>query len=180
MLKQHTDTEGQLICIEALVNGIRTILCNIYAPNNVEPDFFHNINQIVGNMEGQVIIAGDFNQVMDGVIDRSIPSGKSSPKDRAAIKMLVEDLNLVDIWRLVNPHEREYTFYSHCHKTHSRIDLFLTSNTVVDSVVSCEIGAITLSDHGTVELQVDLNTDKTKTGRWRLNTMLLKDKSFSD
>ena len=39
-------------------------------------------------MEGQVIIAGDFNQVMDGVIDRSRLTGKSSPKDRAAIKML--------------------------------------------------------------------------------------------
>lgn len=98
------------------------------------------INRIVGNMEGQVIIVGDFIQVMDGMIDRSRPSGKSSPKDRVSIKMLAEDLSLVDIWRLVNPRKREYTFYSHCHKSHSRIDFFLISNTLVDSVVDCEIG----------------------------------------
>lgn len=114
------------------------------------------------------------------MIDRSRPSGKSSPKDRAAIKMLTEDINLVDTWRSANPHEREYTFYSDCHKSHSRIDFFLISKTLVDSVVNCEIGAIALSDHGTVELHVDLNSDKVKRGRWRLNIMLLKDKSFSD
>lgn len=180
MLKQHSDREGRLICIEAMINGIRTVLCNIYAPNKEEPDFFHEVNRVVGNMEGQVILAGDFNQVMDGIIDKSKPSSKSVPRDRAAIQMMAEDLGLVDIWRLVNPREREYTFYSHCHKSHSRIDFFLISTTLVDSVVDCEMGAIALSDHGTVQLNVDLNTDKVKRGRWRLNTMLLQNDSFSN
>lgn len=47
--------------------------------------FFHDINRVLGDMEGQVILAGDFNQVMDGVIDKNKPSGKSFPRDRAAI-----------------------------------------------------------------------------------------------
>lgn len=178
ILKQHNDKEGRIICIEALINGIRTVLCNIYAPNKEEPDFFHEVNRVIGNMQGQVILAGDFNQVMDGLIDKSKPSGRSSPRDRTAIHMLAEDLSLVDIWRLVNPREREYTFYSHCHKSHSRIDFFLVSNSLIDSVVECEIGAIALSDHAAVELHVDLNTDKVKRGRWRLNTMWLQDVSF--
>lgn len=72
--------------------------------------------------------------------------------------MLAEDLSLVDIWRLVNPHEREYTLYSHCHKSHSRIDFFLISNTLINSVVDCETGAIALSDHAIVELHCDLNS----------------------
>ncbi len=54
-------------------------------------------------MEGQVILAGDFNQVMDRMIDKSKPSGESSPRDRAAIQMLAEDLCLVDIQTLVKP-----------------------------------------------------------------------------
>lgn len=94
--------------------------------------------------------------------------------------MLTEDLSLADIWRFVNPGEREYTFYSPCHKSHSRIDFFLISNSLVDSVVDCDIGAIALSDHGTVELHIDLNTDKLKRGRWRLKTMLQQNESFSD
>ena len=60
------------------------------------------------------------------------------------------------------------------------INLFMIINTLVNSVVNCEISAIVFSDHGTVELHVDLNTDQIKWARWRLNTMLLKDKSFSD
>ena len=180
MLKQKKDVEGRIICIEALINGIRTILCNIYAPNKGDPVFFHEVNTLVGDMEGQVILAGDFNQVMDGILDKSKPRSDPASRDRAAIHMLAEDLSLVDIWRLVNPSEREYTFYSHCHKSHSRIDFFLISNTLIDSVVDCKIGAIALSDHGAVELHIDLQTDRDRKGRWRLNTKLLQDEVFSN
>merc|ERR1711888_350851 len=78
----------------------------------------------------------------DGVVDKSKFRGRPSPRDREAIHMLAEDLGLVDIWRLVNPREREYTFYSHCHKSHSRIDFFLVASSLVESVVDCGIGAI--------------------------------------
>lgn len=64
----------------------------------------------------------------------------------------MEGLCLVDIWRLVNPSSRKYTFYSNCHKMYSRIDFALISKSLVDSVVDCEIGAIAISDHTTVEL----------------------------
>lgn len=141
---------------------------------------FHGINKIIGDHEGQVILAGDFNQVMDGIIDKSKPRGRSSPRDREAIHLMTEDLSLVDIWRIVNPSSRDYTFYSNCHKTYSRIDFALISKSLVDAVVGCEIGTIAISDHATVELQIDLNTEKTKRGRWRLNTMLLQNKVFSE
>lgn len=155
-------------------------MCNIYAPNKEEPDFFHGINKIIGDREGQLILAGDFNQVTDGIIDKSKPGGRSSPRDREAIHLLTEDHSLVDIWKLVNPSSREYTFYSNCHKTYSRIDFGLISKSLVDSVVGCEIGTIAISDHATVELQTDLNTDKTKRCHWRLNTMLLQNKMFCE
>lgn len=47
-------------------------------------------------------------------------------------------------------------------------------------MVDCEIGAIAISDHATVELHINLNTDQLKKGRWRLNTMLMQDKSFDN
>ena len=64
MLKQYNDMGEQLICIEALING-RTISCNKYVPNKVVSDFSHDVNRMLGHMEGQVIMAGDFNQEMD-------------------------------------------------------------------------------------------------------------------
>ncbi len=115
---------------------------------------------------------------MDGVLDESKYQGPSIPRDRTAFHMLTEDIGLTDIWCLVNPTEREYTFFSHCHKSHSRIDFFLVSNSIIDQVVDCKIGAIVLSDHATVELDIALNTEAGRKGRWRLNTSLLQDECF--
>jgi exonuclease III len=65
---------------------------------------------VLGNMEGQIVLAGDFNQVMDNMIDRSKCTSNSTPKDRLAILMLVEDTGLRDIWRLVHPNDRYIYF----------------------------------------------------------------------
>ena len=89
-----------------------------------------------------------------------------------------EDIGLVDIWRLVNPTEREYTFFSHCHKSYSRIDIILISNTISKDVVNCKINAMALSDYAAVELNIDINTDTDRKGRWRLNISLLQDETF--
>lgn len=64
-----------------------------------------------------MIIGGDFNQVLDGALDKTTFSN-IIPKDRMAIGLLMEDMGLIEIWRLVNPRDKEYTFYSHKHKSH--------------------------------------------------------------
>ena len=76
---------------------------NIYAPNKEDPSFFHEVNSILGNAQGQVILAGDLNQVLDCVLDKSklLGTRTSTPKDRAAIHPLIEDNGLIDVWRLV-------------------------------------------------------------------------------
>jgi len=160
-----------MVCLQAQINGITVVLCNIYAPNIGVPSFFYEVNKTSGEMEGQIIVAGDFNQVWDAFLDKSKFSNQPHPKDRAAIHMMSEDNGLVDICRLMNPSEREYTFYSHCHKSHSRIDMFLISNTLIKHV--------SLSDHAAMKLGIDINCDKERKGRWRLNTSLLSHEAFS-
>lgn len=131
-------------------------------------------------MEGDIILARDFNQVWDAFIDQSTLTGRSSiPKDRAAIHMLSKDNSPVDIWWLTNPREREYTFFSHCHKSHARIDMFLISNNITKQLAYCEINAMALSDHAAVELGIDINNDTERRGRWRLNASLLYNEAFN-
>lgn len=176
---QVKDDEGRMVCLQAMINGTTVVLCNIYAPNIGDPNFYYELNKTLGEMDGQIILAGDFNQVWDAFIDKSKSNDQTYPKDRAAIHMMSKDNGLVDIWRLVNPREREYTFYSHCHKSHSRIDMFLISNTMTKHVTHCKINAIALSDHAAVKLGIDINCDKERKGRWRLNTSLLSHDAFS-
>lgn len=178
LLKEVKDTEGRMICVQAMIEGIKMILCNIYAPNKGDPHFFHEVNKVLGEMDGQIILAGDFNQVMDPILDKSRFKGPLMTKDREAIHMLKEDMALVDVWRLTNPQEREYTFFSHCHRSHSRIDMFLIASPLINSVSSCNIRSIAITDHAAVELCMIAGPDMSKNTRWRMNTSLLQDKGF--
>lgn len=73
--------------------------------------FSHNRNKIIGGIiDGHTIMAGDFNQVLSGVLDKTTIS-KNMPKDRLAIKIMRKDLGLIDVWRLVNPREKEHAFF---------------------------------------------------------------------
>lgn len=116
--------------------------------------------KVLGEMEGKIILAGDFNQVRDVFLNKSKFSGPVITKDMAALHVLCEDLGLVDIWRLVNPRERDYTLFSHSQKSYSRIDFFLISSNIVESVAECTINVIALSDYAAMELCININTDK--------------------
>lgn len=144
LVQQFKDETGRYLCLQALINGVQVVLCNIYAPNRDEPNFIHKVNKMLGSMQGHVLLGGDFNNVLDEYIDRSANNVTSITKTGLALSSLKNDVGLVDIWRLVHPLEREDTFYSHCHKTYSRIDYFLISNSCVDLVSNCKIGVILL------------------------------------
>ena len=180
MLNQFKDARGRIICVGALINGVKVVFCNVYAPNKEDSVFFHEVHNMVEKMDGQIILGGDLNQTIDNHIDRSKDRAGVSSKDRLATKILIEDMGLIDIWRLKHPKERDYTFYSHYHRTYSRIDLFLISGSIVDWVIDCNIGVIAITDHALVELHIDMQVDKCKLGRWRLNISFLQDKQFTE
>lgn len=134
LLQQFKDENGRYLCLQALINGVQVVLCNIYAPNRDEPNFIHKVNKMLGSMQGHVLLGGDFN-VLDEYIDRSANNVTSITKTGLVLSSLKEDVGLVNIWRRVHPLEREYTFYSHCHKTnYYQIDFFFffISNSCVD------------------------------------------------
>ncbi len=112
LLNQHKDEEGRFICVEAKIDGGKVNLCNIYAPNIEDLKFFYKINKLlVGLSDGQTLLGGDFNQVQDGILDKSTYS-KRIPRDQQAIHQIVDDLSLVDIWRLINPREKKSLHFS--------------------------------------------------------------------
>ncbi len=176
--KQTEDAEGRIICIEAVVEGVPLVLCNIYALIKGDPNFFHEVNKILGDIEGEIVLAGDFNEIMDPVLYRSSFRPPLMTKEREALHMLNRDVGLTDIWRLTNPNVQDFTFFSHCHKTYSRIDLFLISTSLTDNVADCNIMTISFTDHAPVELFNKANLKTERRGRWRLNTGLLMDSTF--
>lgn len=51
------DDEGRMVCVQATINGIAVVLCNIYAPNIGDPNFFYELNKTLGDMDAQIILA---------------------------------------------------------------------------------------------------------------------------
>lgn len=127
--KEYKDKEGRVIILLVNISGQNIIIANICAPNIEDPDFSLQLKTILMEFgDFPTILAGDFNQVLDVVLDRS---GKSIPKTcktQEAIKALCKYVGLTDIWRLLNPSARDYTFSSSRHSVHGQIHYFLLSH----------------------------------------------------
>lgn len=77
-------------------------ICAIYMPQKWKSQ---NCSIRVTNARGYIGWKHNHCMIQDGILDKTLPIGKI-PKDR-------KDLGLVDIWRLVNPREkqRNITFF---------------------------------------------------------------------
>lgn len=144
---QKSDTEGRWVAIDVDLMGRRCSLVNIYAPNTDSSEFFCNLHAIINSMRNtDIIIGGDFNQVKNNTLDRSDNAGRSRniQKSKIAIDTISEELGFVDIWWLVHPQQREYTFFLNAHASYLRIDYFLISKQLVPMVEQTSIGNIVI------------------------------------
>ena len=114
-------------------------LCNIYAPNEDSPEFFHKLINTIETFQNRdiVIIGGDFNLVMQPEKDH-LNSDHNNHKSLTTLNEIMEKTELTDIWRVLNPDKHTYTW---CHGkgndnkiSASRIDMFLVSDAYCDCI----------------------------------------------
>lgn len=180
-LKQIKDTLGRIVIVLAEIQGLKLILANIYAPNGDDRTFFTDLEgklQAAGNYE--VVLGGDFNLLMDPVLDHSGSAVCRTPRASLTLQRICKTWGLIDIWRMLNPAGRDYTFFSSMHKTFSRIDFFLVSKSIVSSVTGCSIGSIIISDHAWVCLNLIPQSERRRSYRWRLNSSILQEPATVD
>ncbi len=72
-----------------------------------------------------LIVVGDHNVILDMYLDRSSNRACSPPSASLVLNNLIKCTNLVDIWRIQHPADREYSSFSKLHSSYSRIDYFL-------------------------------------------------------
>ena len=154
---------------------------NIYGPNDDDPDFFNKVIQMTNDIESHtLIVAGDFNVALDPVMDRfGIHNRDTKPKSREVILTWMEDMNMVDIWRLKNPSLRKYTYIRNRPHPHgSRIDYFLISSSLINLVKDISLGAKLLSDHKPNNLTITVTENNRGMGYFKLNTAHLKNPEY--
>lgn len=175
-----SDPEGRFIIMNVTINNTPFTLVNIYGPNNDDSLFFHNLFAALLDKKN-ILLAGDFNAVINPAMDRSNSSGNTKPTHSTEIiTQYMEDYGLSDSWRMKNPTHREYTYTSPHYHTSSRLDFFLISNSLSQYIAENTIHPIIISDHAPVSLTISTQTKINKPqSRWRLNTSLLEDTEFN-
>lgn len=113
-----------------------------------------------------LIYTGDLNCAYQK-IDVGSPYIKSgiTPQERGAFKKMLDELGLVDVWRVNNPDSSTYTWFSNQFKSKAvnrgmRIDYFLISESLVPRVTKVEIiqddDLVVGSDHQILLMEVNV------------------------
>ena len=84
------------------------------------------LTKIKNHIDNSTLIVGDLNTPLSA-IDRS--SKQKINKDTRALNAILDELDLIDIYRTLHPRNKEYSFYSNAHGTFSRIEHILGHKT---------------------------------------------------
>ncbi len=120
-----SDNEGRFCYAVVTLQGSKFCLASIYAPNTFNINFFNNIKStLLDFSDSFFILAGDFNLIIDLVLDTSKQDSSFWKPASLHITAFLKDLNIMDLWRLLNPSTKDYTYFSGRHSSYSRIDFF--------------------------------------------------------
>ena len=128
-------------------------IINVYAPNIGAPQY---IRQMLTTMKGEIdsntIIVGDFNTPFTPM-DRS--SKQKINKETQALNDTIDQIDLIDIYRTIQPKVADYTFFSRVHGTFSRINHILGHKSSLGKFKKIEIISSIFSDHNTMKLEIN-------------------------
>ena len=155
-------------------------MINVYAPNDYrEQEQFIRIlgEKLVSKTDTtKLIISGDWNATLNK-IDKWGGLPWKETTYRNSIIDLMEELDLLDIYRQFHADTKSFTYETKNSKLKSRIDFFLVSRPI-----SYNVGALFhRPDHKAIFLGMELQSElKRGPGTWKFNNTLLEDQDYID
>ena len=171
------DSFGRIISILIRIDGVDFNLVNIYAPTNLTDRklFFESLHDFFIPASA-FVIGGDFNSY-ENALDKF--GGHVVISNEC--KSLRSNFILVDAWRKLHPHAREFTWFNHDYSIASRLDKFFVSKDLFSPTCQCEISPCPLSDHDFVSFDFQISDAVRRgPGVWKFNNSLLEDKNFCE
>lgn len=174
------DTQGNYIITVLKVFNKYITLVNLYGPNKDHPDFFHTIQKKVENIwpTNIVIMGGDWNLVLDPSVDYHNYKHNNNINSQETVIDMLTKMELVDIWRELNPEILRYTWRRPTPFQQARLDFFLVSDNIITNIKSADILYSYRSDHSLVTVEVAFKEEEKYRSFWKFNSSLLKDKEY--
>ena len=140
------DEERHYMMIKGSIQEEDKTIISISAPNIGAPQYIRQtLTHIKGEIDSNTIIVGDFNTPLT-LMDRS-----AKQKINKETQVLNET-DLIHIFRTLHPNVEEYTFFSSAHRTFSRIDHILGHKLSLSKKI--EIISSIFPDHNTIRLDI--------------------------
>jgi exonuclease III len=179
--KEKGDCEGNLVALDMTVEGSRLTLLNVYGPNSDCPDFYEKIREIFLEFDNDFyILCGDLNIALNPTIDTYNYKNINNPKAREKLLEIMEDLQIIDYYRVLNPEKRVYTWRKKNPCRQGRLDYILFSEGLSNLVQNFTIKPGYRSDHSIVVLELKFSSFNKGCGLWKFNNSLLHDKTYVD
>lgn len=173
------DPAGRFIIVSGKLQGVPVALASVYGPNWDDSAFITKFFTSFPNIANyHIIVGGDFNLVQDPTLDRSSVKVFPLTKSAKTLSTLTEQLGLSDPWRRTFPTTKLFSFFSHVHRTYSRIDFFLQDNRLFPNVDSCDYHSIVISDHAPTSLDLNFRVQTKPFKQWRFNSALLAEDGY--
>ena len=98
-----------------------------------------------------------------------------------SIENIQNEFSLHDIWRIKNPNTRSYTWSKSSPFIFCRLDYWLISDNLNDSVTQVDVVASIKTDHSSIILELEnIKESRKGPGFWKLNTSLLDRPDYLD
>ncbi|KAJ8028516.1 hypothetical protein HOLleu_30774 [Holothuria leucospilota] len=182
VLNDICHVDGRTLQIDCAIDDQVISIVNVYSPHlaSERKAFFIDLYQILSCISNPCILAGDFNTVINSKLDRYPGVPRPDPSRKYLVKIM-NDFNLLDVWREQNPPPKiafTRTGNATTGRTASRIDRFLISKSLLPNTSRSSIIPYPKSDHNIIVTYFNLSLIPRGKGIWILNNSLLKDESF--
>ena len=180
------DSDGRVLLINLEIEKNPIVIINLYAPTKDnaagQNDFIEKLNSLVEEYSDKpLIIGGDFNICLNLKLDKKGGVTEEISSYRNKVLDLMEEFDLVDIWRHRNLDKNQYTWRGKVKQglVQSRLDFFLVSGSLEQQVNSADICPGLKSDHSLINVSIDIvKINKRGRGTWKFNNALLKDTMY--
>ena len=182
-IKRHSEIIiGRLHALELNIEERDTIILNLYGPNTDSVNYFEILEKYLKENEDKTfIIGGDFNTIIDTELDKKNGRTDTHKLCRNKLSCIIDEFDLVDIWRSKHPSSKKYTWHSSSKPPiFCRLDYFLISDNLINNVISCEQGTSYRSDHSPVILNVNLTNIDRGPGYFKLNNSFILDNEYQE
>ena len=163
------DEYGRFIFLHCIIDNKMYIIANIYVPPPFRIDIMLRLNEfIMGKEEIPVLVVGDFNEVLDRRVDRFPTPLVPDLMKNSRLGQFLEEVGLLDLWRVRNPGIQQYSCYSSTHNTLSRIDMALGNYLALQMVGKVIYLPRGVSDHSPMVLTLNQGGQKIQRD-WKIN-----------